>query len=414
MAFDKARSIIPVITGYERQFTILMKHISQPYILRLAAILITVFLAVLALFYLKALLVPLLFSIIFAEMIFPFCRRFEKWGFSKGFAAFLSVFLFTALLGLLGYIIIVQLGVFMDHLPQISIKLNSIINELRDFAAHKLGMKKSDVGNRIQAEITKLQNSSITVSSLSTLSSLLINVFLIPLYVFFLLYFRDFFKEFFYKLFFTSDKEKIDDTMEKMNLVIKGYLFGQLLDIIIIGVANAAVLYFLGIGYPVVLGFILAVLCIIPYLGMIVGSLIVLLVALMTTDTSWQPITALTLLWIIHIIDSNLVTPLVIGSRVSLNPLIAIFALFLFGQLWGLPGLFLALPLTAILKVIFDTVPGMNAFGFLLGVPEKYHLKKHSYLHIKLLRQMIERKKQESKSELIPGEPAPAPNLKEV
>ncbi len=382
-----------------------MKQIPQPYIVRLAAILVSITLIVLVLYHIKVVIVPLLFSIIFAVMIFPFCKRFEKWGFSKGVAAFLAVFFFTAVLGVLVYILFVQLSIFTDHIPQITDKLNVIINQLRDFAANKLSMKRLEVGNRIQAEIKQLQNSSISAGSLSTLSSLLINVFLVPLYVFFLIYFRDFFIDFFYRLFSSADKELIDATLLKMGLVIKGYLFGQLLDIIIIGAANAAVLYFIGVGYPIVLGFGIAILCIIPYLGMIVGSVIAVFVALITTDANWQPLVALVVLWIIHIIDSNLLTPLIIGSRVSLNPLIGIFVLFLFGELWGLPGLFLALPLTAIMKVIFDKVPGLKAYGFLLGEPEKYHLKKHSYLHIKILQRLIEVRRQKPMIESLPGEP---------
>src|SRR5258705_12165099 len=120
-----------------------MKQIPQPYIVRIAAILVTVSLTVLAFYYLKVVLVPLLFSIIFAVMIFPFCTRLEKWGFSKGFAAFISVFFFTAILSMLAYIIFIQLSIFTDHIPQISSRLNSIVNELRDFAADKLAMKKS-------------------------------------------------------------------------------------------------------------------------------------------------------------------------------------------------------------------------------------------------------------------------------
>jgi predicted PurR-regulated permease PerM len=388
-----------------------MKLIPQPYIVRLAAILIAVSLIVLAFYHLKVVLVPLLFSIIFAVMVFPFCLRLEKWGFSKGFAAFFAVLFFTAIMGALAYIIYVQLGIFTEHIPQISAKLNSMINEFRDFAAHKFSMKKTEVGNRIQEQLTQLQNSSISVSSLSAVSFFLMNVFLIPLYVFFLIYYRHFFIEFFYKLFHQEDRELIDDTLQKMNGVIKGYLFGQVLDIIIIGAANSAVLYFIGVGYPIILGFVISILCIIPYLGMIVGSLVAVLVALMTTDTSWQPLTVFLLLWIIHIIDSNLVSPLIIGSRVSLNPLMAIFVLFLFGELWGLSGLFLALPLTAIVKVIFDTVPGLKAYGFLLGEPEKYHLKKHSYLHIKGLHRLFTLRKQKPISESLPGETTPEQSL---
>src|ERR1043166_3463661 len=138
---------------------------------------------------------------------------------------------------------------------------------------------------------------------------------------------------------------------------------------------------------------------------MILGSILALLVAFVTTGTSWQPLTAFTLLWLIHIIDSNLVAPVIIGHKVSINPLVAIFVLFLFGELWGLPGLLLAIPLTAILKVIFDAVPGLHPYGFLLGEPQKYHLKKHSLSHINSLQRKKEMENQKPVSESLPDEP---------
>jgi predicted PurR-regulated permease PerM len=381
-----------------------MKQFHQPYILRLAAILISCILTALALYHLKVVIVPLLFSIIFAVMIFPFCIKLEKWRFSKGFAAFTTVFIATLILGLLGYILFTQVSIFTENIPQISKKINLLINDLRDFAAHKLSMKKSVVAEKIQEQLAQLQASSgfMGPGMLRVISTVLINIFLIPLYTFFLIYYRHFFIEFFYKVFQVADKVLIDDTIKKIELVIKGYLFGQFLDILIIGAANAAALYFIGIGYPVILGFLIATFCIIPYLGMIAGSLLALLVAFVTTDTGWQPLTAFSLLWVIHIIDSNLVAPMIIGHKVSINPLVAIFVLFLFGELWGLPGLFLAIPLTAILKVIFDAVPGLHSYGFLLGEPQKYHLKKHSFLHIKILQRKKEMENQKPVSESLP------------
>jgi hypothetical protein len=94
----------------------------------------------------------------------------------------------------------------------------------------------------------------------------------------------------------------------------------------------------------------------------------------------------------------------VIGSRISINPLVAIIILFIFGELWGLAGLFLAFPLAAILKVIFDTVPGLKAFGFLLGEPQKYHLKKYSLLHTQRLQSIEELKQQTPMTDSLPGE----------
>jgi len=375
--------------------------------MRVAAMLISSILIVFALYYLKALIVPLLFAIIFAVMIFPFSFKLEKWGFSKGMAAFTTVFITTMVLIFLAYILFTQISIFSENIPQITKKINLLINDLRDFAAQKLSMKKSVVAEKIQEQIAQIQNSSdlMSIDMLKVVSTIIINIFLIPLYTFFLLYYRHFFIEFFYKLFHIAEKDQIDDTIQKMEYVIKGYLFGQFLDIIIIGAANAVALYFIGIGYSIILGFLIAAFCIIPYLGMIVGSLLAVFVAFITTDTSWQPLFAFSVLWVIHIIDSNLVAPLLIGHKVSLNPLVAVFVLILFGELWGLPGLFLAIPLTAILKVIFDAVPGLQPYGFLLGEPQKYHLKKHSFLHIKLLQRKKDMENQKPIIDSLPDEP---------
>ncbi len=383
-----------------------MKESRFPYILRLASILLTLVLIVMMLYYLQVVMVPLFFSIIFAIMLYPVCIRLEKWGMARGYSSFLTVFMGTVVLGFLTYTFFVQLFNFAQQIPQISARMSTLIDQLRDFLAHKFSMSKSAVGDKIKEQLSTLQNNGGTMltQSLSTVSTLMINAFLIPLYVFFLLYYRHFFIEFFYKVFPTSEKEIIDETTVKISEVVKGYLFGQFLDIMIIGIINSIALYFIGIGYPIILGFCISLFCVIPYIGMILGSLVALLTALITTTTGWQPATAFIVLWIIHIIDSNLIAPMVIGSRVSINPLMGIFTLFLFGQLWGLPGLFLAFPLTAILKVIFDTVPGLKAYGFVLGEPEKYHLKRHSLVHIKRLQNLVGKRQRKDLASVLPGE----------
>jgi predicted PurR-regulated permease PerM len=372
-----------------------MKEIKIPYILRLASILISLVLLVMMMFYLKVVMVPLFFSIIFAIMLFPVCIRLEKWGMGRGFSSFITVFLGTLVLGFLLYTLFVQLSNFATQIPTVTARLSAFIDELRDFMVKKFSMTKSAAGNKIKEQLVILQNNggAMLTHSLSTVSALLINAFLIPLYVFFLLFYRHFFIEFFYKVFTSSDKTLIDETILKISGVVKGYLFGQFLDVLIIGIANSFALYLIGVGYPIILGFCISVFCIIPYIGMIIGSILALVTAFITTTTDWQPLTAFIVLWVIHIIDSNLISPMVIGSRVDINPLMGIFMLFLFGELWGLPGLFLAFPLTAILKVIFDTVPALKPYGFLLGEPEKYHLKRYSLIHIKRLRSIAERRK---------------------
>lgn len=388
-----------------------MENKRFPYVLRLAAILISLSLIVVILFYLKVVLVPLLFSVIFSVMLFPFSLRFEKWGISKGISSFVAVFITTLILAFLVYLISRQLAIFLQQIPQLTGKTNKIIDSIQQFGTEKFGIKKTVLANSLKDQVSQLPMMAAgkLAVSLPVISGFLINVFLVPIYVFFLLYYRHFFLEFFYKIFHESDKLIIDETLEKLEVVIKGYIFGQFLDVLIIGVANSLILYFIGIGYPIILGFGLSFLCIIPYLGMIAGSVIVLLVGLLTTSTTWQPVTAFGVLWVVHILDSNVIAPNIIGSRISINPLIAIFILFLFGELWGLPGLLLAFPLAAILKVIFDIVPGLKPFGFLLGEPQKYHLKKYSFLYIQRMQSIQQLSEQTPIKDVLPGEPGMDP-----
>ena len=358
------------------------------------------------LYYLKIVLVPLLFSVIFAVMIFPFSIRFEKWGFSKGLASFVTILITTVFLVFLAYLILRQAGIFLQQTPQLTDKSNKIIDNIQQFATERFGVKKAVLAHALKQQITQLPELAANklAISLPVITGFLINVFLVPIYVFFLLYYRHFFLEFFYKILHESEKILIDETLEKLEVVIKGYIFGQFLDVLIIGLVNTLVLYFVGIGYPLILGFSLSFLCIIPYLGMVIGSIAILLAGLLTTDTTWQPLTAFGILWIVHIIDSNVLAPNIIGSRISINPLIAIFILFLFGELWGLAGLFLAFPLAAILKVIFDVTPGLKPYGFLLGEPQKYHLKRYSLLYIQRLQAIQELGEQTPIKTVLPGE----------
>ena len=108
----------------------------------------------------------------------------------------------------------------------------------------------------------------------------------------------------------------------------------------------------------------------IPYIGIWIGASLPILLSLATLSPSH----ALAIIaWIatVQFIEANFITPLVIGSKVSINPLVAMLALLGGEMLWGIPGLILALPFTAIIKVIFDHVPTLQPYGFILGEAPK-------------------------------------------
>jgi len=132
-----------------------------------------------------------------------------------------------------------------------------------------------------------------------------------------------------------------------------------------------------------------------PYIGIAIGSILPALFALATRDNYWYAIGVVAWFQVVQFLEGNLITPNIVGGKVSINPLMAVIAILLGGMLFGLAGLILALPLTAVIKVLFDAIPSMKAFGFLIGEPEKYHLKRHSTMVI-LKRWQLKDKLQEN------------------
>jgi len=353
---------------------------------RIAAILFILVICFVILAWAEVLIIPLLFAIIFSSMLFPICLRLERWGCHKGLAAFVSVLVAGVLLALFLTVVITQLLHLMGQGPLFIQKMGGLIDRIETYVSQHWHIEKSIQADHIQQMLKKLvDNSSGYFSSGMTFTANLISQFvLVLLFSFFLLYLRVFFLEFFYKVFASSDKLMIDDTMQKIYEVIQNYLIGLLKVIGIIGTLNAIGLWCLGIESPLFFGFLGGVLVIIPYIGILIGSALPVIVALITKDSYWYAVGVMAVFLFVHIMEGNLITPYVVGSKVSINPLVAIFALLLFGKLWGLSGLILALPVTAICKIIFDLLPGFKAVGFLLGKPQKYHFKRYSALHAKL------------------------------
>lgn len=354
--------------------------------LRTAAILFILVTCFVILSWAEVLIIPLLFAIIFSSMLFPICLRLEKWGWHKGLAAFTAVLVAGILLALFLTIVIMQLMHVVGQAPLFIQKMGGLVDRMETYISQHWQIEKSTQSDHIHQLLAKLlDNSSAYFSTTMTFTANLISQFvLVLLFSFFLLYLRVFFLEFFYKVFASSDKLLIDDTMQKIYMVIQNYLLGLLKVIGIIGALNSVGLWCLGIESPLFFGFLGGVLVIIPYIGILIGSALPVIVALITKDSYWYAVGVLAVFLFVHILEGNLITPYVVGSKVSINPLVAIFSLLVFGKLWGLSGLILALPVTAICKIIFDLLPGFKSVGFLLGKPQKYHFKRYSSLHAKL------------------------------
>jgi predicted PurR-regulated permease PerM len=129
----------------------------------------------------------------------------------------------------------------------------------------------------------------------------------------------------------------------------------------------------IGIDYAIIIGITGAILNVIPYLGGIAAVVLPMLIAFITKDSLVYPLMVFLVYIVIQFIDNHYIIPKIVASRVQLNALMSVIAVLIGSAFWGIPGMFLSIPLTAIIKVIFDHIESLKPWGFLLGniVPTK-------------------------------------------
>lgn len=318
---------------------------------------------------LKDVIVPFIFAGLLSFLLFPICNFLEKHHFPRPLAITLTIIFTISILLLIGYFAFSQIVQLESLLPLIEKKGTTWIINLERIIKQNFKINQTQLLAESQKYLTEILKNSPKVigSTLGTTSNFLMNLSLLPLYIFLFLLYRDFLKTFVFKLMRNASKHHITLTINKVNGVVRNYIVGLLLVILIIGILNTTSLFLLGIEHALFFGFFASFLVLIPYIGIAIGSALPIIVALITKDSYWYAVGVAASFFVIQFLEGNFITPIIVGNKVSINSLAAIIALLLFGNLWGVTGLVLALPLTAILKVIFDSSDSLKAWGFLLG-----------------------------------------------
>lgn len=352
----------------------------------LAYDLISVIAIVYIMYVLKPLIVPLIIASILSVMVFPIVRFLEtKLRFNRIISA-LSVLLILSIISLIFFsFLFYQIKDFAEKSDMYAGKLGELYQKILTYVEHNFGMNKKLLANSNEFKIENiLKNNFSKIGTLiSESSSLIGDIFLIPIYIFFFLLYRKFFITFIHKAFTRKNNVHLNIILSKIYDVQKNYLVGLVTVMGIVGVLNSIGLLILGIDNAIFFGFLGAILLLIPYIGIIIGSLLPALVALATKDSYWYSIGVIGVFGFVQILEGNFITPKITGSKVSVNSFIAVVALVAFSMLWGTTGMILALPVTASLKIIFDHSVNLKPYGFLIGEPLDEHLKSAAKVRLK-------------------------------
>lgn len=324
---------------------------------------------VFALLYLgQEILKPLAFACLVALLLISPCRFFERQGFPRGVSALISMILASIVFIVVFYFISNSIASFRQDLPLMIENINDSIKQVELWVQKTFDISRENVKTLVEDSTNKMlpSTSSIINQTVNTVTNAFIIGILLFITTFLMLLYRGLIVQFFVMLFADDYTKNIHSILGRIQFVIRSYLAGLLLEMIIIAVAYCAVFFFLGVKYALLLGVIGAIANIIPYLGVIITCVLTALITLTTNSPStvlWSVVSVI----IIHMIDTNILMPKIMSTKVNVNALASIIGVITGSALWGLPGTFMAMPILAVMKVVFEEVEPLRPFAILMG-----------------------------------------------
>lgn len=322
----------------------------------------------LILFFGQHILIPVAFATLFALLLITPCNFLERLGINRGLSALISTLLFILAGSVVLFFISTQVAAFKNDLPKLGDLLLAGFDQLQAWLIRKFNISTTSIDEFLHNATNKtLSNStSIIEATLGTVSGALIYLVLIPIYTMLLLYYRGLIVRFFVTVFHPKHTGVVMGVLGKIRYVIKVYILGLFIEMAIVAVMNCTGFLILGVKYAFLLGVIAALLNVIPYLGIFSACVISLLIT-STTNTPGTVAGVGIVLLVVHLIDSNIILPKVVGSKVKINVLATLLSVLVGSALWGIAGMFLFIPIIAVLKIIFDSVEELKPWGLLLG-----------------------------------------------
>lgn len=339
-----------------------------PHYAKASFLLIGLYVFISMLYIAQGIILPLIYATMLAISLTPAVNFLEKNKINRAVAITVVLTIVFLLTSALIIMISSQASLLSEAYPKLVIKFQTLFNDSITWSAGYFNISTKKINEWIASGSNELMNNSGAAigSTITTMGGFLSVVFLTPVYVFMILFYKSHLVEFIHRIFGASNNNKVSDILIKTKTIVQGYLVGLFLEFAIVATLNAICLMILGIKYAILFGILGALLNVIPYIGGIIAVGLYMIIALVT-KTPIYALYVLILYTIIQFTDNHYIVPKIIGSKVKLNALICLIAVIVGGAIWGVPGMFLSIPLTAIIKLIFDNIDSLTSWGFLLG-----------------------------------------------
>lgn len=314
-------------------------------------------------YFFNDILAPVMVAIVLAYLLEWPTHQLQKLGCSRVWAATMVLVIFISLVMLIVLVVAPiawQQGVtLVQDLPQMASKFYSMASTLpqRYPALVDIGLIELIMGN-IHAKLAVIGDSVVkfSLASLVGLVTLSIYLVLVPLIVFFLLKDKDRLLHG-VRTILPRDRGLAGIVWAEMNQQITNYIRGKVLEMGVVGIATYLVFWFMGLHYALLLSVLVGISVLIPYIGAVLVTIPVVIVALFQWGMGADFWTLLIVYLIVQVLDGNVLVPLLFSEAVNLHPLTIILSVVIFGGLWGFWGVFFAIPLATLVKAVAKVWP---------------------------------------------------------
>ncbi len=377
--FSKKKHSKPILLIFKRIFNapqaaicnsiMIEKKIQVPFYEKLSLVLVgliaLVYLAILG----KDLLDPIVFGFLFAILLLPIASFLEKrLRFPRTLSSLSSIILLVGFIGGVLYLVGSQISNLANDWPMLKSQVSQSLSDLSGWIQHAFHVNATRQMSYVQSTEKRIMASGTDVlgQTFGAISSIMVFYMFSLIFCFFILLYRRLLIRFIVWVFSEDNSAIVYDIVENIQSILRQYILGLLLEMIVVASLACTAFWIIGVKYAVLMGIIIGLFNLIPYLGIFTALFLSSVITFATGNIKDTLYVALSILGV-HEIDTNFLLPTIVGSKVKLNALVTFIGIILGEEIWGLSGMFLSIPMMAIMKIIFDRVESLKPWGYLMG-----------------------------------------------
>jgi AI-2 transport protein TqsA len=299
----------------------------------------------------KFLFIPLFFSFLIAVFLYPLSSKFERRGLNRLASSILCILILLLCCGIMIFFVGSQFHRFIKDIPTLRDKLDAIINNSQLWLQQHFGLGDDFQSNYIDKYVNGFAGAiGFTVTSFLYL---IVFITLSLFFIFYLLFYRRSLSDFILSFFSRANKTKVNEISFAIHETLVNYVKGLLTEVLLLMCLSGITLLILGVKYALLMAFFAGLFNVIPYIGIYTAALLNMLITVVD-GSGKQSVEVLLVFVAIHILDANLITPFIVGRRIKISPLVTLISVISGEIIWGIPGMFLFIPLAAIINIILE------------------------------------------------------------